>query len=557
MVYIMRRLYAVGTAYRIGWCKVLDETGGYRAHHYKLRARLELAEALWIVSTFKERALASAWESILSARYQIPTAMFMARAENEVYTQDILDLIWTESAATSTMGAARLAMASKLNLDHPLWHPNMPGGRQTLFETAAVNLSTGMSIPVWDGHRGFVWTEIAKIESTWVTDLPVYSLDVATDHAYVTDGGICTLNSIYGFTGALPSVLQRVIQDWGAGLLTLPINRRSTEAIVELANAVARGQSWNLGGDCSPRPGAPRGTTPSVLRCDDIHEAARETALLAGAALERGQTVAVLARVNQDLLAVESACVALGLGVQTLGEKGGAWEGRMGAYLRAYLAACEGQITAELYDVIHLPKRFASNAALFAALKPLPRVATPADLFAALDAATALKDGKQVPQEGVRRFGRELRGLAALPWSARVRRIRSYVADGIQDREKDSPRAAQDHIEALDYLADHAIELGSWAALQDYRAQVASSSGERLVVLSSIHRAKGQEWDLVIGFAVNDERLPLARSTDRDEERRLFYVLVTRARTELVLVHDGDPSPFLDEPGIAACLSKA
>lgn len=230
----------------------------------------------------------------------------------------------------------------------------------------------------------------------------------------------------------------------------------------------------------------------------------------------------------------------------------------MGSYLRGYLAACEGEIAAEIYDVVHLPKRFASNASLFAALKPLPRVGRPGALFDALEAATAMKDGKVVPQDGVRRFGRELRGLAALPWSARVRRVRSLVAEGIQDKEKDSPRLAADHIEALDYLAEHAVELGSWQALQDYRRQVASADGALLLVLSSIHRAKGQEWDVVIGFALDHDRLPLSRATDRDEERRLFYVLVTRAKEELFLVTtDIRPSPFILEPDIAACLSEA
>jgi len=59
-------------------------------------------------------------------------------------------------------------------------------------------------------------------------------------------------------------------------------------------------------------------------------------------------------------------------------------------------------------------------------------------------------------------------------------------------------------------------------------------------VLSTIHSAKGQEWDAVYLLNVADGNFPSEFSTGRkelvEEERRLLYVALTRARSELHLV---------------------
>lgn len=69
------------------------------------------------------------------------------------------------------------------------------------------------------------------------------------------------------------------------------------------------------------------------------------------------------------------------------------------------------------------------------------------------------------------------------------------------------------------------------------------------VHLATLHGAKGLEFPVVFLFGVNDKTLPLEHSgkTDIQEERRLFYVGMTRAKEELILTTSGAPSPFLAE----------
>jgi len=68
------------------------------------------------------------------------------------------------------------------------------------------------------------------------------------------------------------------------------------------------------------------------------------------------------------------------------------------------------------------------------------------------------------------------------------------------------------------------------------------------VMLSSVHRVKGMEWDRVIVFGVDRGSMPHELSTDREEERRVFHVALTRAKNHVIVLADAArPSRFLDE----------
>ncbi|MEZ4466832.1 MAG: ATP-dependent helicase [bacterium] len=67
------------------------------------------------------------------------------------------------------------------------------------------------------------------------------------------------------------------------------------------------------------------------------------------------------------------------------------------------------------------------------------------------------------------------------------------------------------------------------------------STSDECLVLSTIHQAKGLEWDAVYVLHLADGHFPLQRAMrtpdEIEEERRLFYVAVTRARHTLHLCH--------------------
>lgn len=80
------------------------------------------------------------------------------------------------------------------------------------------------------------------------------------------------------------------------------------------------------------------------------------------------------------------------------------------------------------------------------------------------------------------------------------------------------------------------------------RERLAQSTTDGGVLLSSIHRVKGQEWDQVVVFGVDHGSMPHQLSEDLEEERRVFHVAMTRGRRSVLILADEErPSRFLSE----------
>ena len=67
------------------------------------------------------------------------------------------------------------------------------------------------------------------------------------------------------------------------------------------------------------------------------------------------------------------------------------------------------------------------------------------------------------------------------------------------------------------------------------------------VTLATLHSAKGLEWNHLFLIGVADGLLPISNASDLNEERRLFYVGVTRAKENIEITYAGKPSYFLSD----------
>ncbi|HTD50583.1 MAG TPA: HRDC domain-containing protein, partial [Acidimicrobiia bacterium] len=73
------------------------------------------------------------------------------------------------------------------------------------------------------------------------------------------------------------------------------------------------------------------------------------------------------------------------------------------------------------------------------------------------------------------------------------------------------------------------------------------------VTLSTVHRVKGLEWDRVIVLGAHDGLMPHRLADDREEERRVFHVALTRCREQVVFLADAALTvPFVDNMTTAA-----
>ena len=121
--------------------------------------------------------------------------------------------------------------------------------------------------------------------------------------------------------------------------------------------------------------------------------------------------------------------------------------------------------------------------------------------------------------------------------------------DGIVQERYDRPEPRLADLDQLQTIAagfpDRATFLSALAleppsATQDFAGGSGDSETDALV-LSTVHSAKGKEWDAVFVISAVDGLFPSTRALvsddDTEEERRLMYVAMTRARNHLSIVH--------------------
>jgi DNA helicase-2/ATP-dependent DNA helicase PcrA len=130
--------------------------------------------------------------------------------------------------------------------------------------------------------------------------------------------------------------------------------------------------------------------------------------------------------------------------------------------------------------------------------------------------------------------------------------IEAILAEGYEEYAELNFENYEERIEDIRQLGNFALQFES---LQDFLSDLAlltNVTGEEIergeeadlldsVILSTVHQAKGLEWKHVFVIWLSDGKFPHQRSlgnyAEEEEERRLFYVAVTRARDGLYLTY--------------------
>jgi DNA helicase II / ATP-dependent DNA helicase PcrA len=284
--------------------------------------------------------------------------------------------------------------------------------------------------------------------------------------------------TIYTFTGATPEyLLEFEARHPGARVVALVENYRSTPQILELANRLMPA------GPRGPlRATRPAGPAPTIRRFvtdrEERDAIIADIRMLLGGGTEPGQ-IAVLVRINAQLPELEQALTRAGIPFTIRGQR--FFDRREVREARRLLATA---------------KLDAAGKALEGAVRKLfeERLGLGSDAAA------------------------ERAGDEAAERSASLETLILIVGDLVE---------AQPQLTRTDVVAE-----------LDRRDAAEASGATGGVNLLTYHRAKGLEWDAVFLPALEEGLLPIRHAKEDaevDEERRLLYVGITRARRHLAL----------------------
>jgi len=382
---------------------------------------------------------------------------------------------------------------------------------------------------------------------------------------------------IYSWRGAdIRNILEFKADYPDAVTIALEQNYRSTAMILSAANAVVERNR----GRHPKRLFTDRGEGEEVVvaTCTDEHDEARMVVREIGRAVAEGRAlddIAVFYRTHAQSRVIEDQLVRSGVTYQVLGGPR-FYERAEVKDLMSYLRVVANPADREAFTrAAGSPKRGLGPAALAKVAEaaashglPMDALAREPDLVTGLN--TAQRDALRALGALVERL-REMDATGAPPARVMERAIEdsglreALLADGPAE-------AGLGRLDNLQELVAVAVEYAARAeepSLRGFLEEVALVSAVDgaeddggTVTLMTVHNAKGLEYDVVMVTGLEEGLFPHARSIDDpdglEEERRLCYVALTRARERLILSHADSralrgsrmysiPSRFLDE----------
>lgn len=378
-------------------------------------------------------------------------------------------------------------------------------------------------------------------------------------------GNICCVGdddqSIYSWRGAEVGNILRFEQDFpGAMVVRLERNYRSTPVILGAASALIRHNSSRLGKDLYAAGSTERGEKTVVSAVWDGSAEARTVVSQVEDLRRHGESLssmAILVRAGFQTREFEERLIATGTPYRMVG--GLRFYERLEirdilAYLRLI---CQPQDDLAFERIINTPKRGLGDAAL----QVVHRVARAGSL-SLLDAARSVigtDEMKPRPRAVLADFIARLDEWATLRLSLPPSELASMVLDGsgyMEMWKRDKTPEAPGRVENLQ---EFVRGLEDYEALEEFLEHVAlvmendskAGTGES-VTLMTLHAAKGLEFDTVFLPGWEEDVFPNRRALDDggqqslEEERRLAYVGLTRARRRVFISHASQRRIFRD-----------
>lgn len=404
-----------------------------------------------------------------------------------------------------------------------------------------------------DFHRKFKYILVDEYQDTNVAQYLWLRL-LAQNNGKEGNSNICCVGdddqSIYGWRGAEVDNILRFEKDFpGAKTVRLERNYRSTEPILACASSVIAhnkgrlGKTLFVGGDLKDDPDARKvqvrglwdGEAEARMVCDEIESWANR-----GNAYEDG---AILVRASWQMRLFEERLILLGIPYRVIGgprffERAEIRDAM--AYLRL-IRSTDDDLAFE--RVVNQPKRGVGNTTI----QKLQRYARDdgRSLFTLTPMVLQTDEVKGPGKRGLTLFidqinlwrDRHANGMKHTEL-AQVILDESGYTDMLQKDRSPQAQTRLDNLKELINAMDNFDNLEGFLQHVELVMDVGGQSTGNEVQILTLHGAKGLEWPLVFLPGWEEEVFPSRRSLDEsgmkglEEERRLAYVGITRARAE-------------------------
>ncbi|HYI79710.1 MAG TPA: UvrD-helicase domain-containing protein [Thermoleophilaceae bacterium] len=396
-------------------------------------------------------------------------------------------------------------------------------------------------------------------------DVPVYDLNIESTHNFVANG-LVTHNSVYRFRHAdIRNILDFEHDFPDAAVIKLEQNYRSTQTILDAANGVIRNNRERIGKNLWTDQ---EGGEPVRLReLEDEHAEARYVAGEIERHVEGGGSrndVAVFYRTNAQSRVLEDTLVRYGVSYQVIGGTKFYDRAEIKDALAYLTLLTNPHDVVSFGRIVNSPRRGIGQTSQARIISHANTIGEP--IF---DVASHPEDVPGLGAAAVKAVGRFMETMEKLRDRADGARVGDLVNDVLHEvgyfeaLEKDRSFESQGRIENLEELVGVAREYdaarggalggveddggGQEPSVEEFLQQIALfsqqddlSDDEGVVTLMTLHNAKGLEYDVVFMIGCEDGVFPHSRSIeagDVEEERRLCYVGMTRARKELTVTH--------------------
>ena len=366
--------------------------------------------------------------------------------------------------------------------------------------------------------------------------------------------------SIYHFRGARPEIMLNFTKDYpGAEKVVLDVNYRCSKRILDSAMKVIGRNKTRFQKELS----TPNQEGEPVRLCEYANP--REEYLSVTAELrkrlEQGENLentAVLLRTNQEAEGLIAALMERQIPFTMKEKLPNLFQHWICRNLLAYMRFAQGERSRKLFlEIMNRPNRYISR--------------------------DAVVSGREISFEQLRDFYKDkdwmcdrlttmethLRILKGLPPYAAINFIRKGMGyeEYLQEYalyRKIKPEELGEILDRLSESAKGMNTLKEWEEyIEDYTRKLEEQAGKQKkegVQILTLHGAKGLEFDRVYILNVNEGSIPYRKAVLApavEEERRLFYVGMTRARKFLTLCYvkkqyekEREPSRFLKEAGL-------